>query len=260
VIPFRDENPTRTFPLVVVAVIAANVVVFLYQSSLPELQEVIFTSRYGAIPAVLLGQATPTDSLRVMLSQAAPASVVAAYLRQHHISVVPLQPIWLSIFTSMFLHGGWLHLGGNMLYLWIFGNNVEDILGHIRFLVFYLICGAIAAALQVFFSLGSIVPMIGASGAIAGVLGAYYLKFPRARVQTLVFLFFFVTVIWLPAGLLLLIWFLGQLLNSLQSVGPAAGRGGVAFFAHIGGFAAGYLLIRMFEPRRRRPRRVEWWP
>jgi len=258
VFPFRDENPTRTFPLVVVALIVANIVVFLYQWSLSGVQELMFSAKYGAVPAVLLGQATPEEVVKYLLSRQVPAGVLVAYLRDHPVTITPLQPAWLAVFTAMFLHGGWVHLGGNMLYLWIFGNNIEDALGHLRFVVFYLLCGAIAAGLQILLSLRSAVPMVGASGAIAGVLGAYYLKFPRARVQTLVFVFFVVTVIWLPASLLLLIWFLGQLLGSLQAAGETA-RGGTAFFAHIGGFLAGYLLVRSFEARRRRPRRIEWW-
>jgi membrane associated rhomboid family serine protease len=150
----------------------------------------------------------------------------------------------------MFLHGGFLHLGGNMLYLWIFGNNVEDLLGPARYIAFYFLCGLVAAAAQIVFSIGSPMPMIGASGAIAGVLGAYYIRFPQARVQCLVFLFFLVTVIWLPAALVLLLWFLLQVLNSLGVIGHSA-QGGVAVFAHVGGFIAGWALVRRFEPPRR---------
>lgn len=226
-IPLKDENPTRTFPFIVVMLIAANAVVYLYQSLLPGAEQERFVYTYGAIPALLLGKAEFSG-------------------------LVPLAPTWLSIFTAMFLHGGWLHLGSNMLYLWIFGNNVEDTLGHFRFLVFYLLCGAIAAGAQIAMSLSSPVPMIGASGAIAGVLGAYYVKFPHARVRTLVFMLFFISVISLPASLLLIIWFLLQVLQSASSLGAPSGAGGVAVFAHIGGFIAGWMLIRRFEPRRRR--------
>jgi membrane associated rhomboid family serine protease len=232
-IPFRDANPTRTFPTIVVTLITANVAVFLHQLLLPDLQGMLFVYTHGAIPAVLLGQATLAEVLPVQ------------------VPVAPLQPIWLTIFTSMFLHGGFLHLGSNMLYLWIFGNNVEDALGHVRFLVFYLVCGGIAAGAQILMSLGARVPMIGASGAIAGVLGAYYVKFPYARVQCLVFLFFLVTVVMLPAKLVLLLWFLLQVYQSIQTSGAYAAQGGVAVFAHIGGFIAGWALIRRFEPRRR---------
>ncbi len=244
-IPFRDENPSRTFPIVVVGIIAANVVVYIYQTLLPLPQHALFIYTHGAIPAVLLGKVT--------LAQVLPREAQAAALLSD-LPMAPVQPAWLTIFTAMFLHGGFLHLAGNMLYLWIFGNNVEDILGHFRFIVFYLLCGFLAASAHVLTSIGSPIPMVGASGAIAGVLGAYYMKFPRARVRCLVFLFFFVTVVMLPAGLVLLLWFLMQVWSSLQ---PHSGHGGVAFFAHIGGFIAGWALIRRFEPRRR-PRLLDW--
>ena len=232
-IPFRDDNPTRLFPIVVVTIIAANVVIFLHQLLLPSPEDQIFVYTYGAVPAIIVG--------RITREQLASAGVPFG----------PLQPAWLAIFTSMFLHGGLLHLGGNMLYLWIFGNNVEDVLGHVRFLIFYLVCGTLAAATQILMSVHSPVPMVGASGAIAGVLGAYFVKFPYARVRCLVFLFFFITIVMLPASLVLLLWFLLQILHSLQPGGGA--QGGVAVFAHIGGFIAGWALIRRFEPRRRRP-------
>ncbi len=146
----------------------------------------------------------------------------------------------------MFLHGGVAHLAGNMLFLWIFGNNVEDIFGHFRFLIFYFVCGTIAAGAQILLSLDSPVPMLGASGAIAGVLGAYYLRFPNARVLTLVWFFIFIRVVYLPAKLLLLLWFLLQLLQGANAIGHASAAGGVAVFAHVGGFVAGWLLARVF--------------
>ncbi len=239
-IPFRDENPTRTFPVVVVGLIAANVVVYLYQLLLPVPAGMLFVYTHGAIPAVLLGQASLVEVL--------PPALLAEVVRVQA-PVAPLDPIWLSVFTSMFLHGGLFHLGSNMLYLWIFGNNVEDLLGHARFLIFYLLCGVLAAGAQILVSIGSPVPMIGASGAIAGVLGAYYVKFPGARVYCLVFPFFFITVVALPAGLVLFLWFLFQLLEGIGAHGGVAG--GVAVFAHIGGFLAGWALVRKFEPRRR---------
>lgn len=240
-IPFRDDNPTRTVPIITIAIIAVNVAVFLYQSILPDACQLAFVYTHAAIPAVLLGQASLTEVL--------PHGLLAA-AHAYSIPIQPLQPIWLTIFTSMFLHGGFLHLGGNMLYLWIFGNNVEDLLGPARYIAFYFLCGLVAAAAQIVFSIGSPMPMIGASGAIAGVLGVYYIRFPQARVQCLVFLFFLVTVIWLPAGLVLLLWFLLQVLNSLGVIGHSA-QGGVAVFAHVGGFIAGWALIRRFEPPRR---------
>jgi len=256
VIPFRDDNPTRTFPIVVVALIAANILVQIYVWGLPPERQLIFQSTYGAIPSVLTGQQSLESAIEINLAQAARATPaqVREYLIQHGIQVAPLHPLWLAIFTSMFLHGGLLHLGGNMLYLWIFGNNIEDTLGHFRFLLFYLFCGFAAACAQILMSLGSSVPMIGASGAIAGVLGAYYVLFPGARVYSLLILFVFITVVALPASLVLLLWFLLQVLSSLQP----GGAGGVAVFAHIGGFLVGLALIRAVRPRRR-PVRVTWW-
>jgi membrane associated rhomboid family serine protease len=242
-IPLRDDNPTRRFPLVVVALIAANVVVFLYQLILPRPQDALFVYAYGAIPAMIIGEVGRARLVEELVANGAPFR--------------PPDPVWLSIFTSMFLHGGLLHIGSNMLYLWIFGNNVEDVLGHVRFVVFYLVCGVVAAAAQILMSVHSRVPMVGASGAIAGVLGAYYVKFPHARVRCLVFLFFFVTVVMLPASLVLLLWFLLQVWESLKPA-AAGGGGGVAFFAHIGGFLAGWALIRRFEPRRKRPVLLDW--
>ena len=233
----------------VVALIAANCAIFIYQMTLPALQYHLLAYKYGAIPAVLLSGANLVEVMPPDLRQVVEMSGVR---------VAPLQPIWISLFTSMFMHGGLLHLGVNMLYLWIFGNNVEDVLGHFRFVLFYIVCGLIAACAQMLMGVRSPLPMIGASGAIAGVLGAYYVKFPQARVQCFVFLLVFFTVVWLPAGLVLLLWFLLQVLYALQSGGPYAGQGGVAFFAHIGGFLAGIALIRRFLPRRRRLRPADW--
>jgi membrane associated rhomboid family serine protease len=248
-IPFRDDNPTRTFPIIVVLLIAANVLVYVYQALLPEPEEIIFVYTHGAIPLALLGKATVVE---VLPRQARLAAMIA------DVPVRTVEPIWLTVFTAMFLHGGLVHLGGNMLYLWIFGNNVEDALGHVRFVLFYLLCGLIAALVQVLASARSGVPMVGASGAIAGVLGAYYVKFPNARVQCLVFLCFFVTVAMLPAGLVHLLWFLLQVLSSLQPSAALGAPGGVAVFAHIGGFMAGWALARRFEPRRRPLRFIQW--
>jgi len=154
-----------------------------------------------------------------------------------------------TLLTSMFLHGSWMHVLGNMLYLWVFGRNMEDLVGGVRFLLFYILCGLAAAAAQVMISPYSRVPTIGASGAIAGVMGAYLIRFPRARIITLVF-FFFITTLELPAAFVLLFWFALQFLDSLVS-GTNYTGGGVAYFAHIGGFIAGMLLIRLFPVRRR---------
>jgi membrane associated rhomboid family serine protease len=159
----------------------------------------------------------------------------------------------VSLVSSMFMHGGWLHLGGNMLYLWIFGNNVEDAMGHFRFVAFYLLCGAAAAAAQALSAPASTVPMIGASGAVSGILGAYLILHPFARVHTLIIIIFFVRIIELPALVVLGVWFMLQIMNS-----AGAAEAGVAWYAHIGGFVAGLLLIRFFQ-QRRIPRRAGGW-
>ena len=210
-IPLRDENPITRFPVVTVALIAVNTAVFLFQAATPHGLE-LAAVRFGAVPYAI----THFRSL----------PEAAAF------------PPLLTLLTSMFLHGSLFHLLGNMLYLWIFGNNIEDRLGPVRFGVFYLVCGVVAALTHILFEPGSRIPMIGASGAIAGVLGAYWVLFPRARVKTFIFLIFYIDVVAIPAGIVLGIWFLLQILN----VGMG---GGVAWFAHIGGFLAGILLIRL---------------
>jgi membrane associated rhomboid family serine protease len=171
--------------------------------------------------------------------------------------LVPATFSWTTVATSMFLHGGWAHFLGNMLYLWIFGDNVEDRFGHGRYLAFYLLCGAAAAMLQVAFSAGSRVPMVGASGAIAGVLGAYFVMFPRSRVLTLVPIFIIVQLVEVPAIVLLGLWFVLQLLSGVGSLGQRADVGGVAFWAHAGGFVVGMIGVFLF--RRPERQRVEWW-
>jgi len=226
-IPLRDDNPTTLVPWVTVLLIAANVLVFLYELSLgPGLEPFLFA--YGAIPARLF-EANP------QLEQAVGA-------------VVPS----VTVFTSMFLHGGVLHVVGNMLYLWIFGNNIEDALGHVRFLLFYLISGVAAAYSHAFIDPNSTVPMIGASGAVSGVLGAYLVLFPRARVLALVPFGFMMEMIRVPALIVLGFWFVMQFLYGLFSLG-APGGGGVAWFAHVGGFLAGVVLIRLLVRRDFRP-------
>ena len=221
-IPLHDDNPTRIRPLVTVALIVLCVLAFLWQISLGDVDQRRLVAGLGLIPVVLLGQAELPPLLELV-------------------------PAELTVVTSMFLHGGWMHLIGNMLYLWIFGNNIEDAMGHWRFVLFYLLCGAAAALAQVLQDPASATPMIGASGAIAGVLGAYLLLYPRARVLVLVFLGFFVTTLRLPALLVLGFWFVLQFLNAV--VAGEAG-GGVAWWAHIGGFVAGLGLILLFRDRR----------
>jgi len=220
-IPLRDDNPTSTAPILTVALIAANVLVFFYQVSLgPEAREVL-VYQFGTIPAAVTG------------SRALPEAL----------AVIP--PIF-SVFTSMFLHGGWLHLIGNMLYLWIFGNNIEDAMGHVRYLIFYLLCGVAASFSHILSDAQSVIPSIGASGAISGVLGAYLLLYPRARVLVLVPLGFFTQLMHIPASIVLGIWFLLQLLSSAVSNSQG---GGVAWWAHIGGFVAGMILVALFKKR-----------
>ncbi|HMU55277.1 MAG TPA: rhomboid family intramembrane serine protease [Nitrospira sp.] len=214
-IPLHDDNPTDGTPVITVALIVSCVLVFLYQASLPGEPGERFVFEFGAIPAVVFGTAQ------------IPAVVISPYA---------------TLVTSMFLHGGWMHLIGNMLYLWIFGNNIEDVMGHGRFIVFYLTCGILAALSHALTDPSSTVPMVGASGAISGVLGAYVLLFPRAHV--LVFIPGIGTAR-VAAGVVLGMWFATQLLSGGMSVGSQGG--GVAFFAHVGGFVAGMVLIGLFK-------------
>ena len=214
-LPLRDDNPTRRTPIFVTLILLTNIGVFVYAKLLGPTGFDVFASSFGTIP--------------FEVTRAVDA-----------ISPTPI-PLYLTLVTSLFLHGGWLHLGGNMLYLWIFGNNIEDALGHFRFVVFYLFCGVAATLAHVAMGPDSLVPLVGASGAIAGVLGAYVAAYPGARIHTLVFLLFFVQVIRIPAVIVLGVWFIGQLLSA--SMGDGTG-GGVAWYAHIGGFLVGLLLMR----------------
>jgi membrane associated rhomboid family serine protease len=222
VIPLHDDNPTKITPIFTIAFIAICVLAFLWQSSLGTQGNQIAVVSLGVIPAVLLGKVQLPPELAVI-------------------------PAELTILTSMFLHGGFMHLAGNMLYLWIFGNNVEDSMGHVRFVIFYLICGVAAVAGQTLQNPDSQIPMIGASGAISGVLGAYLLLYPHARVLVAIPLGFIMYMIRMPAGWVLGLWFLFQLLSSAMT---SAEGGGVAWFAHIGGFIAGMALIPLFKYKR----------
>lgn len=214
--PLRDENPTTRITWMTWLLVGANVAVFAYEVYL----------RYAG------GEAP----LEVFVSRWAfdPARLAAA----------PTSPgVWLTVLTAMFLHAGWIHVGGNMLYLWIFGNNVEDRLGPVRFLGFYLACGLIATAAQTAATGLVDIGNLGASGAVAGVLGAYILLYPRARVLTAVFIIVIVELVTIPAWVIIALWFVLQIASGLTSFGTAASAGGVAYFAHIGGFAAGFALI-----------------
>jgi len=243
VFPLKDNIPTLRFPAVTVALIALNLAAyFLWQRGglslgSPDGQHFLCNlADYGAIPYEITN---PGEQLR---GQGCAASDT---------------PTWLTLFTAMFMHGGLLHLGGNLLFLWIFGSNVEDSMGPVKFLAFYLLGGLAATALQVAIEPGSQVPTIGASGAIAGVLGGYIVLFPRARVITVIFVVFFVTVVELPALVILGFWFLQQLLFGFFDLGTAGTSDGVAYFAHIGGFAFGLLAIRLFADGRKRRAQTE---
>jgi hypothetical protein len=230
-IPIRDRNPSGTFPYVTIGIIVINVLIFLYELSLGSgLGE--FIMRFGVVP------------LKVSYySQASDLTFINTFF---------------PFISSMFLHGGFIHLIGNMWFLWIFGDNIEDKLGHFRFIAFYLLCGIIASSVHVFFNIQSKAPCIGASGAIAGVLGAYMITFPRARVVTIVPLFVFIQVMELPAIVVLGFWFVIQFFNGAATITASTSGAGVAWWAHIGGFAAGVIILyitRIFfarKPVRRR--------
>ncbi len=221
-IPLKDDNPTQTFPLMTITIIGLNILVYLYQLSMPAEKLENFLFQYGAIPDRLIHP-----------------------FFQDFSSPKTIPPV-LTIFTSMFLHGGLIHLLGNMLYLWIFGKNVEDFLGRLKFIIFYLISGFFAALIHTFSDVNSAIPMIGASGAIAGILGAYLILFPRANVSTLFIFIVFIKIIKIPAVLVLGLWFLVQLLNA------GSEGGSVAWYAHVGGFLTGVLLIWTFKAVRPR--------
>jgi membrane associated rhomboid family serine protease len=220
--PLRDTQPSYSKPVVTVLLIVVNILVFLFEISLEPFARNEFIAAYG---------------------------------------LVPDQFSFLNVLTSMFLHGGWMHVLGNMWFLWIFGDNVEDLLGHWKFLLFYLLCGVAAALGQVLSNPYSTAPMVGASGAIAGVMGAYLIKFPRARVLTLVFILFFITTIEIPAPIMLAYWFVIQLFSGLGSIARThLTDGGVAFFAHVGGFIAGMVLVSIMGVNDRYKRhRDNYW-
>jgi membrane associated rhomboid family serine protease len=221
-IPLRDTIPSRSTPVVTAGIIVANVLVFLYQFSLDRFSLNHFIVEYGVVP----------DRLS-----------------------------YVSLVTSMFLHGGWMHLIGNMWFLWIYGDNVEDVLGHAKYLVFYLVSGVAAALAQVAFFSDSRVPMVGASGAIAGVMGAYLIKFPHSRILTLLPVIVFFTTVEVPAVLILLYWFVIQFFSGVGSIGYShLSQGGTAWFAHVGGFVAGMILILVMRPAQpyRRRRDLIW--
>ena len=236
--PIKDNIPTLRFPVVTVGLIVANVISYFFwqQGGLtlgdPSSQHYLcHVYEYAEIPYELTN---PGEQVAVQGCGA------------------PDTPAWITLFTAMFMHGGLLHLGGNMLFLWIFGNNVEDSMGPVKFLSFYLLAGLAATGLQVAIDLDSQIPNLGASGAIAGVLGGYLILFPRARVITVIFIIFFFTLIELPAVLILGFWFVQQILFGYFDLDSAGEGGGVAYFAHVGGFAFGMLTIKLFADERKR--------
>jgi membrane associated rhomboid family serine protease len=225
-LPLKDDQPSYSTPYINWFLIALNILIFLFQATLDRRSSEILAMQFGEVPSHL-----------------------AAFLAGSHRYTLP--QVVLPFFTSMFLHGSWMHVLGNMWFLYIFGDNVEDYLGHFKYLVFYLIAGLIAMATQVAMYPHSDKPTIGASGAIAGVLGAYFILYPRARVLT----WFFVFIVYIPAWLVLGEWFVMQFLYGTASLSAAqAGRdlGGVAFWAHVGGFVAGMVMIKLFPERARR--------
>lgn len=252
-IPLRDSNPTRRTPWVTLILIAANVAVFLLWQPIAgsEVDQQVFAFCQAQIPwEVTHGEnlAEGGGAARSALSAAFGAqsgAPIQSLLRERCADKSP----YLSLLVSMFLHGGWLHIAGNMLYLWIFGNNVEDRLGRFAFLAFYLMGGLAATGLQMAFAPGSVIPSLGASGAIGAVLGAYLVLFPRARVTTLV-MFVFISVMQLPALLVLGAWFVLQLFSGVGQIGQVA-SGGVAYWAHVGGFGFGAAAALLFFRNRR---------
>jgi membrane associated rhomboid family serine protease len=236
-IPIRDDTPRYTTPYVNYLLIALNTLVFLFEVSLNPQNRQVFVYQFGVEPV----------------------RVLSAFGLAH---VYASQPSVMPLLTSMFLHASWLHLIGNMWVLWIFGDNIEDYLGHFSYLVFYLVSGLAASLLHVLLNANSTIPSVGASGAIAGVMGAYFLLFPSARVLTLVPLIIFFTFIWLPAWIVLGYWFVLQFLSgaatSIAYSSRTGGGGGIAFWAHVGGFVAGLVMIKLLPQRLRQRSRYTY--
>jgi membrane associated rhomboid family serine protease len=258
-LPIKDNIPTDRFPFVTVALIVVNFIVYILAIrhggsfwSGPDTHEVI---RYGAIPYALTHPGVHcAEVVRQTASASGSPEMVCntALLNANNIPAENLLPTWQTIFTGMFMHASILHIGGNMLFLWIFGNNVEDSMGPAKFLAFYILGGLAALGLQVAVGPSSTAPTLGASGAIAAVLGGYIVLYPRARVLTLVFIVFLVTVFELPAWVMLGIWFAQQaIFGAVGLTNPTGGGGGVAYFAHVGGFAFGLLAIRLLATKRK---------
>ena len=228
--PLRDENPTELTPVVTFIIIALNVLVWVFVQQAGSGDGYMASlCTFAAIPADITGGLSAGDVIQ--LGQDATCQVSGLG--------------WITVLTSMFMHGSWMHLIGNMWFMWVFGNNIEDSMGHVRFVIFYLLCGLLASLAHILTDPGSIVPTVGASGAISGIMGAYLVLYPRVRVQTLFFLVFIIRVIPLPAWVLLVQWIVIQVISGFSTYG--AEGGGVAFWAHIGGFVAGIVLIKLFQ-------------
>ncbi len=275
-LPLKDNIPTARFPVITVAIIAINIVVFLWQLNYPtepELDQIGYGAidqsalEYGAIPERITHPDESGDCAIGAINDQNEPGVVCPGTEQYEeaqararanpgLGPIPLdQPAWwVTVFTSMFMHGGFLHIAGNMLFLWVFGNNVEDSMGPLKFVLFYLLAGLIALYSQAAIDPGSTAPTIGASGAVAGVLGGYALLHPQARVLTLIFIIFFVTLVEIPALVLLAAWFVLQFIPALGQVAvDAGGDQGIAYFAHVGGFIFGLAAIKLFARRRSEP-------
>jgi rhomboid family protein len=256
VIPLKDNIPTDRFPVVTLSLIIANIVVYLlairHGGSFFGGPAVDVTYKYGAIPYAILH---PGVHCAEVVTNAAPTSAKSlcntGLLNHAGIPAENLLPSWQTIFTSMFMHASFLHIAGNMIFLWIFGNNIEDSMGRIRYLCFYLLGGIAALALQIAVGPHSTEPTIGASGAIAAVLGGYMLLYPRARIITFVIIIFFVTVIELPTIVMLGLWFAEQALFGAVGLTHPNSSSGVAYFAHVGGFVFGLATIKLFATRRK---------
>jgi len=220
-IPLKDENPTRTISFFTVIIILTNIFVFYKELTSEDMETFIF--QHGLIPINFI-----SDIMHLKLENSL-----------------------FDLFSSMFMHGGLFHIISNMWFFWIFGNNVEDAMGHLRFLLFYLLCGIGAGLSQIFMNIHSTIPMVGASGAISGVIGAYFLLYPGARILTLVFFFYFIRLVYIPAGIFILFWFIMQVVSSV-TIGSESG--GVAWYAHIGGFLTGVMLTPILVKRKRRYR------
>jgi membrane associated rhomboid family serine protease len=278
VLPLKDNIPTAQFPIATVVVIAINVIIFIWQLNFPtdeRLDQAGFGAidqsalEYGAIPDRITN---PSEDLNCAVGAVESAGQLQAGIvcpgsrefREAEVAgrsdpgltPIPIDqaPWWVTLFTSMFMHGGILHIAGNMLFLWVFGNNIEDSMGRLKFVLFYLLAGLIAVYSQALIDPGSTAPTIGASGAVAGVLGAYALLHPQARILTLIFIIFFVTLVEIPALILLAVWFVLQFIPALGQVAvETGGDQGIAYFAHVGGFLFGLAAIKLFATRRREP-------